>query len=298
MWYISFFDLARSTYQWFQLRNGAGSCRDCSVSRRWCVPVQQQRCHQRRRLGTLLSCFGWGTPKKWIGKWRGLKFNMTKTQNGDTPSWVQHQIITIFRAQKMHGLIVTITNLVEELVPFFFDAHPAGILEDIYTLIKFGFTWAWSFFFESTSFVAKLPGRRWTSATWLGSICPVRTCIGKVSGRPPKICATLSGYMAVTHIASWMRIYDDIWHWKTTKHWMVWHKKHDQFGVVYWQHHTTPFLCHINVYKSLSVWTMLPCSPRMHESSEEDWPFRENAFIIDMWTVFTVCIGSFYTCII
>ena len=119
MWYISFFDLARSTYQWFQLRNGAGSCRDCSVSRRWCVPVQQQRCHQRRRLGTLLSCFGWGTPKKWIGKWRGLKFNMKKTQNGDTPSWVQHQIITIFRAQKMHGLIVTITNLVDELVPFF-----------------------------------------------------------------------------------------------------------------------------------------------------------------------------------
>ena len=154
----------------------------------------------------------------------------------------------------------------------------------------------WYFdFFESTSFVAKLPGRRWTSATWLGSICPVRTCIGKVSGRPPKICATLSGYMAVTHIASWMRIYGT---GKPPSTGWFGTKKHGQFGVVYWQHHTTPFLCHINVYKSLSVWTMLPCSPRMHESSEEDWPFRENAFIIDMWTVFTVCIGSFYTCII
>jgi len=99
-------------------------------------------------------------------------------------------------------------------------------LEDIYTMPKYGIL----IFFESTSFVAKLPGRRWTSATWLGSICPVRTCIGKVSGRPPKICATLSGYMAVTHIASWMRIYGT---GKPPSTGWFGTKKHGQFGVVY-----------------------------------------------------------------
>lgn len=83
-------------------------------------------------FGDAAFMFWLGNPQGVDWKMEGIEIQYKKRQNGDTPSWVQHQIITIFRAKKMHGLIVTITNLVDELVPFFFDAYPAGILEDIY----------------------------------------------------------------------------------------------------------------------------------------------------------------------